>query len=72
MAEMQNLASPPDSDWLDILSRLPPDLNLNQLARDTLAIQRARGMPTRRTCCAWGSPAVRAARPSSRRPRGLL
>jgi hypothetical protein len=44
MAEMQNLASPPDSDWLDILSRLPPDLDLNQLARETLAIQRARGI----------------------------
>ena len=41
---MQNLASPPDSDWLDILSRLPPDLDLNQLARDTLAIQRVRGI----------------------------
>jgi hypothetical protein len=41
---MQNLASPPDSDWLDILSRLPPDLDLNQLARDTLAIQRLRGI----------------------------
>src|ERR1700733_4409925 len=44
MAEMQNIASPPDSDWLDILSRLPPDLDLNQLARDTLAIQRLRGI----------------------------
>lgn len=41
---MQNLASLPDSDWLDILSRLPPDLDLNQLARDTLAIQRLRGI----------------------------
>ena len=41
---MQTLASPPDSDWLDILSRLPPDLDLNQLARDTLAIQRLRGI----------------------------
>jgi hypothetical protein len=41
---MQNLASPLDSDWLDILSRLPPDLDLNQLARDTLAIQRVRGI----------------------------
>jgi hypothetical protein len=44
MAEMQNIASPPESDWLDILSRLPPDLDLNQLARDTLAIQRLRGI----------------------------
>jgi hypothetical protein len=41
---MQNLASPPDSDWLDLLSRLPPDLDLNQLARETLAIQRLRGI----------------------------
>jgi hypothetical protein len=44
MGEMQILASPPDSDWLDLLSRLPPDLDLNQLARETLAIQRARGI----------------------------
>ena len=41
---MQNLASPPDSDWLDILGRLPADLDLNRLARDTLAIQRLRGI----------------------------
>jgi hypothetical protein len=41
---MQNLASAPDSAWLDILSRLPSDLNLNQLARDTGAIQRFRGI----------------------------
>jgi hypothetical protein len=38
---MQNLASP-DSGWFDILSRLPSDLDLTQLARDTGAIQRAR------------------------------
>jgi hypothetical protein len=44
MAEMQNVASPLDSDWLDVLSRLPPGLDLNQLARDTLAIQRSRGI----------------------------
>ncbi len=44
MAEMQNLASPSDSDWLDIVSRLPPDLDLNQLARETRAIQRFRGI----------------------------
>lgn len=44
MAEMQNVASPPDSDWLDLLSRLPPDLDLNQLARETFAIQRLRGI----------------------------
>ncbi len=41
---MQNLASPADSDWLDLLSRLPPDLDLNQLAHETLAIQRLRGI----------------------------
>ncbi len=44
MAGMQTLASRPDSDWLDILSRLPADLDLNRLARDTLAIQRLRGI----------------------------
>jgi hypothetical protein len=44
MAEMQNLASAPDSAWLDILSRLPSDLNLDQLARDTGAIQRLNPM----------------------------
>jgi hypothetical protein len=41
---MQNLASAPDSAWLDILSRLPPDLDLNRLARDTGAIQRVRSI----------------------------
>jgi hypothetical protein len=44
MGEMQNPASSPDSDWLDILSRLPSDLDLNQLARDTRAIQRLRSI----------------------------
>jgi hypothetical protein len=44
MAEMQNLASPPNCNWLDLLSRLPPDLDLNQLARETPAIQRLRGI----------------------------
>ena len=41
---MQNLASPLDSGWFDILSRLPADLDLNHLARDTKAIQRLRGI----------------------------
>src|SRR4051794_21502301 len=41
---MQNLASSTDSGWLDILSRLPADLDLNQLARETKAIQRLRGI----------------------------
>ena len=40
---MQDLASP-DSGWLDILSRLPSELDLNQLARETGAIQRYRGI----------------------------
>jgi hypothetical protein len=43
VAEMQNLASP-DSARLDILSCLPSDLDLNQLSRDTGAIQRMRGI----------------------------
>jgi Transposase DDE domain len=33
-----------DSGWLDILSRLPADLDLNQLARENKAIQRLRGI----------------------------
>src|ERR1700679_3167686 len=41
---MQNLASSPDSAWLDILSRLPCDLHLDQLARDTGAIRRVRNI----------------------------
>jgi hypothetical protein len=41
---MHTLASPTDSGWLDILSRLPPDIDLNQLARETKAIQRLRGI----------------------------
>lgn len=40
---MQSLTCP-DSAWLDILSRLPSDLDLNQLAHDTGAIQRARAI----------------------------
>lgn len=41
---MQNGASPIDDGWLEILSRLPADLDLNRLARDTKAIQRLRGI----------------------------
>jgi hypothetical protein len=41
---MQNLALALDSGWFDILSRLPADLDLNQLARDNKAIQRLRGI----------------------------
>jgi hypothetical protein len=48
VAEMQNLASPTDSGWLDIMSRLPADLDLNQVARETKAIQRLRGITGKR------------------------
>jgi hypothetical protein len=41
---MHTLASPTDSGWLDILSRLPSDIDLNQLARETKAIRRLRGI----------------------------
>src|SRR3978361_1767340 len=44
MAGMQNLASSMDAGWFDILSRLPPDLDLNRRARDTKALQRLRGI----------------------------
>lgn len=33
-----------DAGWFDILSRLPADLDLNQMARDNQAIQRLRGI----------------------------
>ena len=39
---MPDLASPSDSDWLEILNRLPADLDLEQLARETKALQRHR------------------------------
>jgi hypothetical protein len=38
---MQTASLPPDS-FQDVLARLPPDLDLNALARSTKAIQRAR------------------------------
>jgi hypothetical protein len=41
---MQNLAFSMDAGWLDLLSRLPADLDLDQLARETKAIQRLRGI----------------------------
>ena len=44
MAMMDTMTSVTASGWDDILSRLPPDLNLNQLARQTRAIQRQRGI----------------------------
>jgi hypothetical protein len=39
---MPHAASLFDSEWLDILDRLPPDLDLDQLARETQAIVRRR------------------------------
>ena len=44
MVAMTTILSSPASDWLDILSRLPADLDLDVLARETKAIQRARGV----------------------------
>jgi hypothetical protein len=41
---MQSLAFSMDAGWLDLLSRLPADLDLDQLARETKAIQRLRGI----------------------------
>jgi len=41
---MQTAASLPDSDWLDICSRLPPGLDLDALALETRAIRRKRGI----------------------------
>jgi hypothetical protein len=42
MGEMLNLASPSDSNWLEVLNRLPADLDLEQLARQTKALLRCR------------------------------
>jgi hypothetical protein len=39
---MPNTASSVDSDWLDVLDRLPADLNLDHLARETKALLRRR------------------------------
>jgi len=39
---MPNIASSFDSEWLDVLDRLPADLNLEQLARETKALLRRR------------------------------
>jgi hypothetical protein len=43
MAEMHRHASPPGDGWPAIAARLPADLNLDALARETGAIQRRRG-----------------------------
>jgi hypothetical protein len=42
---MYNATSPGDSDWEAILAGLPSDLDLDLLARETKAIQRARAIP---------------------------
>ena len=39
---MQNIASPPADQFSDLLGRLPPDLDLDKLARQTKAIERNR------------------------------
>jgi hypothetical protein len=41
---MLNTASPSDSGWHDILARLPADLDLDSLARETKALRRCRGI----------------------------
>ena len=41
---MPNTASPSDSGWHDILARLPADLDLDLLARETKALRRCRGV----------------------------
>lgn len=43
MAEMHVTASPAWDAWLALSARLPPDLDLNRLARTTKAVQRCRG-----------------------------
>ncbi|HUM07689.1 MAG TPA: IS4 family transposase [Acidocella sp.] len=44
MAEMLDLASLPDPGWLDVLNRVPSDLDLEDLARETKALRRRRGI----------------------------
>ena len=39
---MPIIASSFDSEWLDVLDRLPSDLDLEQLARETKALLRCR------------------------------
>jgi Transposase DDE domain len=43
MAQMHPTASPAWESWFALAARLPADLNLNQLARTTNAVQRRRG-----------------------------
>ena len=44
MAEMPNTASLNPDAWLDILARFPADIDIDELARSTRAIQRSRGV----------------------------
>ena len=44
MAEMHNTASASWDAWLEVLARLPASIDLDELARTTKAIQRARGI----------------------------
>ena len=41
---MLNIVPSPETDWSALLARLPADLDLNALARETKAIQRERGI----------------------------
>jgi hypothetical protein len=67
---MQDLASPPDSTRPDMLSRLSFDLDLNQLARDTWAIQRVLGIIDAADSPRLALVSGRGARRSSRQLRG--
>src|ERR1051326_5739918 len=42
LVKMPHPASSFDSEWLDIIDRLPPDLDLNRLARETRTLPRGR------------------------------
>ncbi|CAH2601551.1 protein of unknown function [Rhodovastum atsumiense] len=44
MREMQTFASPHADDWALVRSRLPRDLDLSRLARETKALLRPRGV----------------------------
>ena len=44
MAEMPSTASLNPDAWLDILARFPADIDIDELARSTRAIQRSRGI----------------------------
>lgn len=44
MLSMLNIMPSPETGWPALLARLPADLDLNALARETKAIQRERGI----------------------------